>query len=221
MKKKSIIALLVSALTGTSLLLALVFSPLRGYYSDDTTLLDKTKTISGVDLNGKIKNARGSRSYQALSDNSLNISVNSTFAKSTSRRNGSGETSFNSQNAQGIYFVNNAASKGVKVFGDENNSSVSNSGNKGNGNSAGLITSASLSNNKKQTSLSSKPGFISTTTDLTLAQKAGTKLNAGGPPPEEGNPPTPTPNLPIGNGVSFMLILAVAFGSWKIKKSFN
>ncbi len=224
MKKKSIVALSVSALTGTSLLLALVFSPLRGYYSDDTTLLDKTQAISGVNFNGKIKNARNSRSYQVLSGNSFDISGNLISTKGSSRRNGSGGTaSVNSESTPGIYFVNNAAIKGARGFGNENNSSGNKASNVS-GNAIGLITSTSLSNQKKQNSVSSKPGFISTTADLTLAQKSGTKLNAGsGPPPDSGNGdnPTPTPNLPVGDGVPFMLMLAVAFGSWKIKNSFN
>ena len=220
MKKKTIIALSVSALTGISLLLALVLSPLRGYYTYTTTLLNKTKVISGVDFSGKIKNARSTSSYQVLSDNSLNIPGNATNAKTRSINNGYGETSVNSDNASGLYFINNATINGVKAFDGESNLSGNKKGNNVSGNAVGFISSASLSK-QANLALSSKPGFRSTTTDLTLAQKAGTKLNVGSPPPEKGNPPAPTPNLPVGNGIQFMLILAVVFGSWKIKKSFN
>jgi hypothetical protein len=225
MKNKSIIALSVSVLTGTSLLLALVFSPLRGYYSDSTTLLDKTKAISGVDLNGKIKNARDSKTYQMLSDNSLNIPGNATSTKKVSGRNGSGvSTSDNSVNTPAMYYVINPVGNGSNGLGHENFTSVSKQQvNNVSGNALGLLTTASLSNPANRTATATKPGFISTTADLTLSSQAGPKYNADAPPPDSkngDNPPTP-PNLPIGNGIHFMLILAVVFATWKIKKTFS
>ncbi len=218
MKKKSLIILSITTLTAGSLLLALVFSPLRNYYADNSSILDKTRILVGVDFNGNIKNARNSQSFQHFSTNFLNIPQN---AGSALKRSGSSSVSggtSDSYSYSSSFLDNNLSGKYGGSSGSpssENNSGLNGSNNFVGNSSIGMLSSSSNTNAKKTTT---KTGFISTTTNLSSTMKAGnTKLNGPGGPPPDGGGDTP-PNLPIGDGVYFLLLAALSFGFIKFKK---
>jgi hypothetical protein len=220
MKKKSFIALSISVLTFGSLILALVFSPLRTYYADNSIILDGSKAISGVDLGSKIKNARSLSSYQNFTGSFLNIP--STSSKLLSKNGLHSNGSSNLNEGSGDFSVINSSNSVAKSANGiaMNSDGTSASGNKSNNFTGGFVNSSFLASNNdtKKSSTSSNKGFISTTSNLTSLQKSGTtKSNANGGPPPDGTGDIP-PNLPIGNGMLFMLGLAGIFGLLKFRK---
>jgi len=218
-------SIVFGALFAVSVILALVFSPLRGTYFNHTNFLYKAVSMSGIN-NGKIKNARALTS--SISEpTSLNIPTISNsgrkgyFAKrsTTGNRNhlSNLQINYNVVDAQSNFIGEPGTNSGNR---NEKVSSVSQP-------QSNFIASSSVTKKSASTNISSSnAGYATSTTDLTIIQpKSGAKFNAGGaggPPPDSGGDtppvPGPVPSLPIGNGVHLMLFMAIALGAWKARK---
>jgi len=217
----------------TSVILALILSPLRGSYFNETNFMDKAIVVTGFD-NGKIKSARA-LTNEISQNTGLEIPNNSnskkkgfsankmSYSKGIKSTNGN-ETFLKSQpfkydltNGKPI----NSSSEPTSTSTNQNQDVSS-----GISFSSGFMAYNTNSNKKSLNTNSSLPGFVSVFTDLSSTQipLTGAVYNpngVGGPPPDSGgDDPLPAPpNLPIGNGVNFMLILAIVFGGWKVIKS--
>ncbi|GEM_PF-3278109 len=216
--KKRINILLIGVLTVASIILALPFTPLRNSFKGVTSnAADKALTSLGVDLKGKIKNARqisNAHQYEASNmDFGLIVDSKGRIVKSV--------------NFASVSFSPNAY-----------NPNILNSTEKS-GNTSGLNPVYSTSEKTSTNSTQSFGGFVPiqsksgglTTNSSTLAAgeqsiNAGTSagVRQGGhstpPPPGEGGGTPPPPSLPIGNGSGFLFLLAIVFGTWKTRKSF-
>ncbi|MDD3321837.1 MAG: hypothetical protein PHS59_10380 [Paludibacter sp.] len=223
MKNKKILIISLGTFTVISLVLALILSPLRSYNSAKLNILDESKAVLGVEFNGKIKNAREALNNQYMPNSSLNIVGNKTSSKEVSKTQqntgagthnnvGSGVTAYNNYNKTSTNGATNA-------FSSEGNSSNKNSKSVSPSNiNIGMLSSTPTNNNTKKTSFNN--GVASLTTDLTKASGVSTKFSVdGGPPPSEDNGDVPpTPSLPIGDGMNFLLVLAVVFTGVKAKR---
>jgi len=212
--KKSINIVLIGVLTVVSILLALPFTPLRNSFKGVTgNVADKALTSLGVDFKGKLKNARQISSAHQYEAANMNLGL-----------------TVDSKGRIISYDVNNVS--GISLDGyNTNNLSV----NEKSGNTAiGLNSTYSGSGRNTANSpkgiggfvaIQTKAGSVSTTTlagGVKQSEIAGSVRQAGhgGPAPEEqGGTPPPPPSLPIGNGTSFLLMLAVAFATWKVRRS--
>ena len=220
MKNKKILIISLGTFTVISLVLALILSPLRGLDSSKLNILDESKAVLGVNFNGKIKNARDVVNYQYMTNSSLNIiGVNNSTSNARASQNISNGVSRNfDNNITGIGNFDKNPTNGVgNTFNSIGNSSNRNSNSVSPSNiNIGLLSSTPINNAKK---INITTGVVSLTTDLTKASSASTKFNAGagGPPPSEGgeNPP---PSLPIGDGMNYLLVLAIVFAGFKARK---
>ena len=213
--KKSINIVLIGVLTVVSILLALPFTPLRNSFKGVTgNVADKALTSMGVDFKGKLKNARQISSAHQYEAANMNLGL-----------------TVDSKSRIISYDVNNVS--GISLDGyNTNNLSV----NEKSGNTAiGLNSTYSGSGRNTANSpkgiggfvaIQTKAGSVSTTNTVSggvkQSETAGSVRQAGhgGPPPEElGGGGTPPPSLPIGNGTGFLLMLAVAFATWKVRRS--
>jgi len=216
---KLIVFISVSAIL--SLVLALFIAPLRSSFSEYSNEI-KEKAISavGVNLNGA-NNGIGAVNTDRVASAIEVGSVNNGNAKVASSSNvGTTEVSPISYSLQ-TYAQKN------QVFGTSGSGALATSGimiNTNNGISSNGIQSSlginsTTSRNNSNTSSPALIGFNTLTTDLTVENtvKQGGSYNpgeVGGPPPDEAGGAGP-PSLPIGDGTSVMLIMALVFVSFK------
>ncbi|MEI8271464.1 MAG: hypothetical protein WCG08_02460 [Paludibacter sp.] len=212
--KKRINILLIGVLTVASIILALPFTPLRNSFKGVTSnAADKALTSLGVDLRGKIKNARqisDAHQYEA-SNMDLGLIVDSKGR-----------------------IVKSVNFSSVSYSADAYNANILNSTDKS-GNSSRLNSAYNASEKTSTSSSQGFGGFVpiqsksggSTTNSSALA--AGEQsVNAGtsngvrqsghaGPPPGEGGGTPPPPSLPLGDGTTILLVLISLVGIWKAK----
>ncbi|MDP4238882.1 MAG: hypothetical protein Q8904_05350 [Bacteroidota bacterium] len=219
--RKSTSIILIGVLTVASLLLALPFTPLRSSFKNTTgAYIDKAIKGVGVDLNGKIKNARlivNAHQYEVTGLNIANISEGDHKVSArgiSSGINGRRPTSAFSSYGNNLKNQNegNALAPG-EGFGliSSGKRSVSNSTLQNGG-------FASLSTNLSSTATAS-------TTKKGVTQKNSSSSNGGGTHPglnpTTPNPdPTPVGNLPVGDGTCILFIFISVYGGLKAKKSF-
>ena len=271
MRKKSFVISLFVILSAVSLLLALVLTPLRSYYPDNTSYLDKAIVLSGVDFKGKIKNSGTSnKTYENITsdlqlalvfsplrsskpdntsyfDKAIVLSgvdfkgeiKNSGISNKTYENLTSDLAILNASRAKNkiSYARGNNESKakasGLFIKNASRNSKLT-SGNSSNSTGrnmeqnvtpaipTGMLSSVTLSSNKRKVSSKAVTrALIIPTTDLSSIKKTGTKLNVGGPPPDDGGGGGGTPSLPMGDGINFLLLLAIAFAGVKFRNSFS
>jgi len=223
MKNKKILIISLGTFTVISLVLALMLSPLRSYNSAKLNILDESKAVLGVEFNGKIENAREALNYQYMPNSSLNIVGNNTTSKEVSRTHQTSGTETHNNVGSVVTRYNNynktSTNGAANVFSSSRNSSNRNSNSVSPSNiNIGLLSSTPTNNNTKKIDLNNS--VVSLTTDLTKASSASTKFSVdGGPPPSEDNGDVPpTPSLPIGDGMNYLLVLAVIFAGFKAKK---
>jgi len=215
------------ALLAVSVVLALVLSPLRGDYFNRANFIDKAISISGIN-HAKIKNARVLTSLIS-EPTALNVATDTSAKSKVFSAKGiiSSKESENhlskSQKLKNLTSTQRSfISESVTSSGNRRENAASASPNKPSLIASANISKAGSSNN------SATSGFTTTTTTglnnvhSMAAHGQYSSGQAGGPPPDSGNgdnPPTPSPvgNLPVGNGVNFMLILAIAFSAWKAR----
>lgn len=217
MKKKSFILSIFLMFTAASLVLALLFAPLRSYYS--AGYIEHAVAISGIETK-KIKNAKASGKAYSNVVNNLEIETTSTKKARKAVRT---STSSSERAMPGIYqapkFQNNK-SGGIKTHSGRSGSSVTTSKSPAAEIPAGIFNPSFTNTKKPNGNKPEKESLIAPSPALSSGLKATTKAKAGGPPPEEGigDTVTPTPTLPIGDGYVFLLLLATATAIIKLKK---
>lgn len=213
-----------------SLLLALILSPLRSSFGEYSKgVKEKVVTSVGFDFEGT-NNVVGTNNVGT--DDSSTIALNNAPGKKRNTANSLGATQNNgmsgisysllqyAEKSQPVGDINTREGSGVYA----SNSSFSSSSN----------TPASLGFNNNTTNNGNSNarliGFNTLTTDLTSANSStrqGATYNpgAGGPPPDDasGEVPLAPPggSLPISDGTSLLLVMAMIFGGWKSLKGLN
>ena len=211
--KKSINIVLIGVLTVASIILALPFTPLRNSFKGVTsTAADKALSSLGVDLNGKIKNARQiSAAHQYEATNMLIVDNKGRVINS------------------GTYGINSGV-----IYDNYNMGSFSTNRNSGNSSVGGLANfGAGSSRNSANAANQGIGGFVAITTKLgttnqttnqagttTTKQSANGDNNGTGGGTHPGVDPTPPPSLPLGNETSILLVFLGLFGIWKAKSFF-
>ncbi|MEI8272112.1 MAG: hypothetical protein WCG08_05775 [Paludibacter sp.] len=202
--KKGINIVVLGVLTVVSVILALPFTPLRNSFKGvATNAADKALTSLGVDLNGKIRNARmiaKSHEYEAYSFNINDMNAKSKYSRS------------------GLYAgLNGMHSDGSYNLSDEKEAAHANSGMPGD-----LSTSSGSGRNN----LSKMGGFVSVSSRLTsenassstggtTKQNANTDNNGSGGATHPGGDPNALPSLPLNNGFLCLLSFALVYVSIK------
>ena len=210
--KKNINIVLIGVLTVASIILALPFTPLRNSFKGVTSnAADKALSSFGVDLKGKISNARKISSAQQYEVNNLNLGLIVDNKGKVVKSDGY----VNSGISQDGYNMN---------YLSTNDKSVSSNG-----------TNSGFSSSTKNTSNSSQKvgGFVSISTKLDNSTNTSNPTGGGTKQSDNGqnngtgggthpgvDPPGfgPSPSLPLGNGTAIMLLLAFVFGTWKARK---
>jgi len=200
--RKSLNIVLIAVLAVTSIILALPFTPLRSSFKSITgKAAEQISSTLGVDLNGKIKNAR------KIADSHQYEPIGLDFASTTN--NGKMLNSGTAiGNNEGTYDASNLLFKQSKSnnSGNGNNIAFSASRNSNSGKNNGLLA----------VSTPSKGKTISPA-GATVKQNGNSQNNGTGGGTHPGVDPTP-PNLPIGNGVTFLFVLAITFAGFKARK---
>lgn len=215
---KLIVFISVSAIL--SLVLALFIAPLRSSFSEYSNVI-KEKAISavGVKLDGAnngIGAVNTNRTESTIEVGS--IKSGSSVATSKSNNAGNSEVSAISYSLQ-AYAIKNQVISGTNGIGASTVSGVLANATKGISSnpiqgSLGLNATPSKSN----TNINSPAliGFNTLTTDLTAAttvKQGASNGGISGPPPDDSL--DGPPSLPIGDGTSLMLIMALVFVSFK------
>ena len=210
--KKSINIVLIGVLTVASIILALPFTPLRNSFKGVTSsAADKALNNMGVDLKGKILNARKISAAHQYETSNMNLGLIVDSKGKVVKSDNYISTGF----PQDGYNLNNLNSNGKSGITNGINSSFSGSGRSSSKSSQSVGGFVSISTKLGNTTTSTLGG---STKQSGNAQNNGT---GGGTHP--GVDPTPTPDpvpsLPIGNGTVFLISLAILFGTWKVKRS--
>ena len=212
--KKRINLVLIGVLTVTSLLLAIVFTPMRSSFTKiSRNYVDKTATSFGVDLNSKLKNARIVANLKQYDVSGLEVmgfinakgnliplgsDVASTINYTNALYSSSNEIQTGNNNGVGVA---ESSFSSTSKRGD-NNSGMNNI-NSGdfNGANSGTTSIAMLTKN-------------STTENAISSAKQSGRMNAGGTNPGI----DPIGSLPVGDGLNIMLGLVALFGLFKFWK---
>ena len=212
---KLIIYICLSAIG--SLLLALVLSPLRSSFGEYSNgIKEKAVTAVGLDFKGSNNNVATNDDSTTALNNVVDKKSNEANSFGNSSDKGVSNISYSllqySQKNQNVTDINTRESDGIyarnSLFNNNSNTPGSlgfenNSNNNGTGN-ARLI------------------GFNAISTDLSSTENpkmGGSPQAANGPPPEEGDPIPPS--LPLSDGTSLLLVMAIIYGSWKSLKGLN
>jgi len=210
--KKSINIVLIGVLTVASIILALPFTPLRNSFKGVTSsAADKALSSMGVDLKGKILNARQISAAHQYEASNMNLGLIVDSKGKVVKSDNYVSTGF----PQDGYNLNNLNSNGKS------------------GNTNGINSTFSGSGRSSSKSSQSVGGFVSISTKLgntttstlggSTKQSGNAQNNGTGGGTHPGVDPTPTPDplpsLPIGNGTVFLISLAILFGTWKVKRS--
>jgi len=196
--RKSINIVLIGVLALAGIILALPFTPLRSSFSNVTTKYTAQVFSSmGIDLNGKVNKARkiaGNHQYEVTSFelsvlNNVNKSVKGGAGSSMNELE-SGTYSASLQNLEKItgnsgFSSNNLSFNGYKRSG-----------------SSGNVNNGIASNFSKSTSKNSSGGG-------TVKQSSNGDSNGTGGGTHPGV--DPIGNLPVGDGITFLFILAVGY----------
>ncbi len=203
--KKGINIVVLGVLTVVSVILALPFTPLRNSFKGvATNAADKALTSLGVDLNGKIRNARmiaKSHEYEAYNFNIDGVNAKGKYSRSASY------AGLNGLHADGSYNLS-----------DEKEEAHINSG------MPGDLSMASGSGRNKASQMG---GFVPVSSKLTLEnassstggstkQNANTDNNGSGGATHPGVDPSGSlPSLPLNNGFLCLLSFALVYVSLK------
>jgi len=215
--KKSINIVLIGVLTVASLILALPFTPLRNSFKGVTSnAADKALSSLGVDLNGKIKNAR-----QISADHQYELS-NMLIVDNKGRVIKSGSNGINSGVMLDNYNLGNFASNGNTgnlSVGGLNNFSGGSSRNSANATNQGIGGFVAISTKLGTTNQTSNQTGTTSTRQSANGDNNGTGggTSPGLDPPSGGGG---APSLPIGNGTTVLLVFIGLFGIWKAKSVF-
>ncbi|MEI7502554.1 MAG: hypothetical protein WCJ61_04665 [Paludibacter sp.] len=221
---KLIVFISVSAIL--SLVLALFIAPMRGSFSEySNRITNKIVTVAGVDLKGA-NNGIGAVNTARIESTIQVGSIKSGKAKVAARSNSNVESS----QLSGISYSLQAYAQRNQVVGSYAGiGSTAGSGvlaNSSNATSNGVQGLIGINSTKmKSNSITTGPALIGLNvlkTDLGSAglsagQATGPQSAGGGPPPEEGG--AGHPSLPLGDGTSLLLVMAMLFGSWKMLSS--
>ena len=216
--KKNINIVLIGVLTVASIILALPFTPLRNSFKGVTSnAADKALTSLGVDLKGKIINARQISAAHQYETSNMNLGLivdsKGRVVKSNNYRyTNLSQDSYNPNNFTEILKSGNI--NGIK-------SSFGGSGSKILNSSQSVKDIVLIPTKLGATTVQTSQTGMTTkeSTSQTDGTGGGVRQGVhGGPTPEEGTGGIP-PSLPIGNGTLFLLSLAILYGTWKIKSS--
>ena len=216
---KLIVFISVSAIL--SLVFALFIAPLKGSYTKySNKITNKIVTVTGVDFKGANKGigaVNGNRIESTIQLGNIKTGKNKIVASSN----------VNAENSQvsNISYSLQAYAQRNQVIGS--NAGIGSAGSGVLANSSSAVSSNGVQGliginstpSKNNTSVNGPAliGFNVLTTDLASAglsasQGAGAQ-GAPAPPPEEGGG---SPSLPLGDGTSMLLVMAMIFGSWKM-----
>jgi hypothetical protein len=209
MRKGFIIIVVISITAIASLLLALFLAPLRTSYNQYTSrIAEVSLTAAGVDFNA-VNNVRRASNVGQYETAGFDVPTSTTNAKrKTNVRAYSNLFGFsNNGTYAAMAAMNNTDVKsgGVGAGGGAGMGFAGNTG-RGASNNVGSQTNSFIAS---ITDLTGNGGVIVPTT--TTRQAGGSNPGAGGPPPEEGE----IINLPVGDGTSILLLLALAFVGFK------
>ncbi len=206
--KKGINIVILGVLTVASVILALPFTPLRNSFSGVTTkAANQALTSIGVDLNGKFKNARliaRTHQYDLVDFALVNAEGKGRkFSEST-------YSGMNRRFADGTYSAMNQEQNAGHAGGTSGDLAIA-SGGKGSKSGSGVQMGGYVSINTKLNS-------THTNTVGTTKQNANTDNNGTGGGTHPGVDPNPLGSLPIGDGISLLLVLIAGYAG--IKKLF-
>ncbi|HLP05131.1 MAG TPA: hypothetical protein VK152_06855 [Paludibacter sp.] len=217
MKKKAFHITLFIFFAATSLVLALILAPMRLYYSGNSNYLDKLQTITGVDLNGKIKNSGDmEKTYSTISSN-LNIPGKSGTENTQHSASNDIEEAQNATAFQKLPIQQERTEK-ITIISDKVLASGKNARRVSTGVPASMLSGSGNAETKKTPSI--KSGLTPISSDIATTKLSNGKSNIGMPPPEEGEG-TPPPNLPVGNGLPFLLVSLFVYAGYKFRKILN
>jgi len=202
--KKGINIVILGVLTVASVILALPFTPLRNSFTGvATSTADQAITSLGVDLNGKIKNARlvaRTHQYEVLDFGIDNMSGKNRKISGAFYNNGNGLMGDGTYNAIGLSLdKNKRASSGADG-------------------SMGMISGeqksdGSTSQNFTFVGISSKLG--TTSTGGTVKQSGNAQNDGTGGGTHPGVDPIIPPSLPLGNGFMCLFSFAIIYVGFK------
>jgi len=219
---KLIVFISISAIL--SLVLALFIAPMRGSFSEySNRITDKVITSTGVDFKGA-NHGMGAVNTARIESTIQVGSIKSGKAKGAARSNSnveSSQLSGISYSLQAYAIRNQVIGSNAGIGSTAGSGVLANSSNATSNGVQGLIgINSTNSKNNASTTGPALIGFNVLTTDLTsagmTAGQGGSAQGAGGPPPEEG---VVIGSLPLGDGTSLLLVLAMIFGSWKMLSS--
>ena len=201
--KKGINIVVLGVLTVASVILALPFTPLRNSFKGvATNAADKALTSIGVDLNGKIRNARLiAKSHVYESYNFIEVGAN-------------GKKSMQMESYSGL--------KGLQSDGLYNLSANK----EATQNNSGINADLSIASGSARKNVTQMGGFVSVSTKLTsenasntiggsTKQSGNADNNGSGGGTHPGVDPTPPPSLPLGNGFLCLFSLALVYVGFK------
>ena len=206
--KKGINIVILGVLTVISVILALPFTPLRNSFQGvASNAANQALTSMGIDLNGKFKNARLiARTHQYdLVDFAL-VNAGSKGRKFSENA----YSGMNRQFADGTYSAFNL-NKDKSPAGGGSGDLAFASGGKGSKSGSGAQMGGYVSINTKLNSTHANSGG-------TTKQNANTDNNGTGGGTHPGVDPNPLGSLPIGDGLSLLLVLIAGYAG--IKKLF-
>lgn len=221
MRKSFKLIVFISVMAIASLLLALLIAPIRGSFGEySNNIKQKAFNAVAVNFNGA-NNGIGAVNSNRIESTIQLGSIKTTKSKVATNRSNNAASSTEmkgiSYSLQAYVLRNRVvgsaggAGLGSGVLANTSYSVLPNS-------AQGLIGINSDPNkNKSNTNGPALIGFNTLTTDLTgvglsSGQGGSAQGAGGGPPPEEGGTGG---SLPIGDGTSLMLVMAVVFVSWK------
>lgn len=206
-----------------SLLLALILSPLRSSFGEYSEGI-KEKVVASVGFDFK-----GTDNVISTNDSST-ITLNNVAGKKRNTASSFGAASDNGMS--GISYSLLQYSKKNQAVGDINTREGSgvyatNSSFNTNSNIPGSLGFENNSNNNGTNNIR-LIGFNAISTDLSSMESTkmgGSAQGANGPPPDDssGEVPLAPPggSLPISDGTSLLLVMAMIFGGWKSLKGLN
>ena len=210
--KKNINIVLIGVLTVASIILALPFTPLRNSFKGVTSnAADKALSSFGVDLKGKISNARKISSAHQYEVNNLNLGLIVDNKGRIIKSNGFSNTALNQDDYNMNYLSSNDKSANSNGLNSGFSSTTKNTSNSTQKVSGFVSISTKLENS---TNTQTETGSITKQSGNNQNDGTGGGTHPGVDPPGFG----PSPSLPLGNGTVLMLLFAIAFGTWKARK---
>ncbi len=213
--EKSTKIIMIGVLTVASIIIALPFTPVRSSFKGVAgNLAEKALAGLGVDLNGKIMNARmiarvRGNDITGLDIAGLSDSKNGKFHQGTY----SGMNGLQSNGSYQSTLINQKQNKGGGGMGDS--PLMSSSGKRGS--DAGVSSGTG-------SIVASSPKSVQGGTTTTRKSANGATYSPGNGATHPGLDPsgsTPMGTLPAGNGLSFLLVMSLGYVGWKKKVSLS